>query len=358
MNYFLKSITIFCLLVSDQSFSHQTNKNLSFQYLNQLVLPDHGIGIRDAGSAGEKKASKFISGEFEKFGYKVIQQSFNFKIKKQEVSSTNIIVNTASTSLPTIIVGAHYDSAAKNKGSFGAIDNGTGVAALLEIARILLKNPPVDYNIRFVAFGAEEVGLKGSKYYVNSLNEDEIDRIVGMINFDTIAGGDFVYVHSAHSTPYKCAQSDLTYSTSTLLRKAVSVASKNQQNEDSEYILHPALKGYPQGEVGPWSDHYAFACAGIPIAYIESTNFSINGEQGFDGYSQTINPLLWDCFNTQTQGACDRESEKKWGKIWHTEYDQLATLEKQFPNRIKKQLSNTVKVMSKFLLAPKEYLAP
>ena len=338
-------------------FAHQPEENLSLQYLKKLVLPDNGIGVREAGSIGEQKSAKFISDEFKKFGYEVTLQSFDFKIKEKTLSSANIVIDTGNTLLPTIIVGAHYDSTAKNKGSFGAIDNGTGVAAMLEIASILVENSPTNFNIRFIAFGAEEVGLVGSKYYVNSLKLEEVANIVGMINFDTIAGGDFVYVHSANSTPYRCTKSDLPYSNSTILRNAVVLASQNQDDEQSQFIVHAESKGYPKGETGPWSDHYAFACAGIPIAYVESTNFTINGEAGFDGYSQTINPLLWDCFDAKTQGACHRESEKKWGQIWHTEYDQLTILETQYPNRIKKQLSNTVATIAKFLLAPNNYLA-
>jgi len=344
------------LLITCQVFAHQPQENLSFEYLKKLVLPDSGIGVREAGSIGEQKLAKFISNELKKFGYKVTLQSFDFKIKELQLSSNNIVVETGDATLPTIVVGAHYDSTAKDKGSFGAIDNGTGVAAMLEIASLLIKNPPTDFNIRFIAFGAEEVGLIGSKHYVNSLKPEEVANIVGMINFDTIAGGDFVYVHSANSIPYRCVKSDLPYSKSTILRNAVVLASQNQDDKQSQYIVHSESKAYPKGETGPWSDHYAFACAGIPIAYVESTNFSINGEAGFDGYSQTINPLLWDCFDVKTQGACHRESEKKWGKIWHTQYDQLTVLETQYPNRIKKQLSNTVKTMSKFLLEPKKYL--
>ena len=66
------------------------------------------------------------------------------------------------------------------------------------------------YNVRIVLFGAEEVGLFGARHYVSSLIESqEIAHtdIVGMINLDTVIGGDMLYVHSAHALPYKCADS-------------------------------------------------------------------------------------------------------------------------------------------------------
>ena len=82
-----------------------------------------------------------------------------------------------------------------------------------------------------------------------------------------------------------------------------------------------------RAETGSWSDHAGFACAGIPIANVESTNYKINGEYGYDGYSQSTHPDTWDCFDKETHTACDRDNETKWGKIWHTEFDRLDKLD-------------------------------
>ena len=75
-----------------------------------------------------------------------------------------------------------------------------------------------------------------------------------------------------------------------------------------------------------------------PIAYVEATNFTINGEDGYDGYSQSTNPALWDCYDDATKSACDRDSETQWGKIWHTEHDRLDKMAELFPGRIEQQL--------------------
>jgi hypothetical protein len=69
----------------------------------------------------------------------------------------------------------------------------------------------------------------------------------------------------------------------------------------------------------------------VPIAYVEATNFTINGEDGYDGYSQSTNPALWDCYDDATKSACDRDSETQWGKIWHTEHDRLDKMAELFP---------------------------
>ena len=68
----------------------------------------------------------------------------------------------------------------------GANDNGSGVAAVLELARIL-KDTEMPYNIKFILFSGEEKYMLGSRWYVGKLTEDERKQIIGVINIDTIA---------------------------------------------------------------------------------------------------------------------------------------------------------------------------
>ena len=49
-----------------------------------------------------------------------------------------------------------------------------------------MKNVPVDKEIRFIAFGAEKIGLVGSKYYVSLLSQDEISRSIVNYNLDMV----------------------------------------------------------------------------------------------------------------------------------------------------------------------------
>src|SRR5699024_6026004 len=79
-------------------------------------------------------------------------------------------------------VTAQYDSV---PGSPGVNDNGSGTGTLLELARIW-NNISTDKEIRLVAFGAEEIGLVGSAYYVDQLTQDEIDRSAGNFNMDMV----------------------------------------------------------------------------------------------------------------------------------------------------------------------------
>lgn len=82
-----------------------------------------------------------------------------------------------------VYVTAHYDSVPYAP---GANDNASGTAMLLEFAKIL-KAYPIDMEVRFIACGAEEIGLDGSYYYVSQLSEDEINRSVANFNMDMIA---------------------------------------------------------------------------------------------------------------------------------------------------------------------------
>lgn len=81
-----------------------------------------------------------------------------------------------------LYVGSHHDSV---PGSPGASDNASGVAVNLEIARVL-SSQQTDTEVRFLTFGAEEIGLLGSYHYVSTLTKEEIDRSVGMFNFDMV----------------------------------------------------------------------------------------------------------------------------------------------------------------------------
>lgn len=181
-----------------------------------------------------------------------------------------------------------------------------------------------------------------------------------MINYDTVGGGDIVYVHAAHSdyTEYKktCESlglNETNYSFDTKMREAMLKASVDVNGDTGKYVIHPAFPGYPKGETGSWSDHAGFACAGIPIAYVEATNFNINGEHGYDGYSQTTNPTMWDCYDAEKKTACNRDEETKWGKIWHTKFDRIDKLEEAFPKRVDTQLSDNVNIVLELLTSNK-----
>lgn len=90
----------------------------------------------------------------------------------------------------TVIIGAHYDHMGyemidgEKVICRGADDNASGIATIVEFARHYAKQvPALKRDIIFIAFGAEEKGLKGSAYYASN-PLDSLSNCVGMVNFD------------------------------------------------------------------------------------------------------------------------------------------------------------------------------
>ncbi|WP_144018792.1 M28 family metallopeptidase [Demequina sp. NBRC 110056] len=89
-----------------------------------------------------------------------------------------------------VMAGAHLDSVAEGS---GINDNGSGSAALLEVAEALGKSKKGNNQVRFAWWGAEESGLIGSYEYTGALTEEEIDQIALYLNFDMVASPNHIF---------------------------------------------------------------------------------------------------------------------------------------------------------------------
>jgi aminopeptidase YwaD len=100
----------------------------------------------------------------------------------------NVIARLDGESDERIIVTSHLDSALQSP---GAVDNASGCAAMVEVARRLI-DQPIRHTLEFAAFGAEEWGILGSEYFVlESVSSGEIELYRGVVNCDPVgAGGD------------------------------------------------------------------------------------------------------------------------------------------------------------------------
>jgi Zn-dependent M28 family amino/carboxypeptidase len=105
--------------------------------------------------------------------------------------TTNVFAETTRGATDSVLmVGAHLDSVAAGP---GINDNGTGSAAILEVARLIAK-VRTEQTIRFAWWGAEELGLLGSEFYVADLQATdpaELDRISAYLNFDMVGSPNF-----------------------------------------------------------------------------------------------------------------------------------------------------------------------
>jgi len=110
------------------------------------------------------------------------------------VRARNVIAQTKTgLTSDVVMAGAHLDSVPEGP---GINDNGSGVAAVLETALQLGSSPPIHSAVRFGFWGAEELGLIGSRKYVESLDVNALKDIALYLNFDMLASpnpGYFTY---------------------------------------------------------------------------------------------------------------------------------------------------------------------
>lgn len=167
-NFSLKETAQFPLFDSSNAYNYVI-KQLSF-------------GSRNPNSKGHNEAKLFLLKELNLYADEVIEQNFNYPGYDEKLSLTNIIARFNPTDKNRIFFCAHWDSRPRadketdssliNKPIPGANDGASGVAILLELARILKENP-VSYGIDLILFDGEDYGKEndiqnfciGAKYF-------------------------------------------------------------------------------------------------------------------------------------------------------------------------------------------------
>jgi hypothetical protein len=181
-----------------ESIINKLNEDISTDSLARTVTWLQDMGTRFALSGNKRKIAVQIQSRFKNIGYPdAIIDSFLINKLYQNIIyqewQYNVIATLRGGTYPdsVCIIGAHYDDNLNAGDPFsiipGANDNASGVAAALEIARVMKKNSYSPKNsIEFVAFGAEEIGLIGSNTYAaESLQKSR--KIKFMLNNDIIA---------------------------------------------------------------------------------------------------------------------------------------------------------------------------
>jgi hypothetical protein len=189
--------------------------NIQAQNIKESKLKKH-IGFlasdklegRGTGTQAEIKAANYIVKQFKKLGLQPRGENGNytqvFPAKKglppnvSTVNARNVVGFLDNGKNETIVIGAHYDHLGKgDQGSSlqtnslgiihnGADDNASGVAGMLELARYLTTNDKKEnFNFLFMGFSGEELGLMGSKFYLDNPSLP-LEKINCMINLDMI----------------------------------------------------------------------------------------------------------------------------------------------------------------------------
>ncbi|CAL1516863.1 M20/M25/M40 family metallo-hydrolase [Chitinophaga sp. MM2321] len=200
----MKRSLLLLMLAGGLSTAHAQDTLPNAGRIQQIVnyLASEKLKGRGTAEKGGMKASRFVAKQFKKLGLQPVNgssyfQDFTFdKNAHKNVPSRNVLGFLDNGAAHTIVIGAHYDhlgTAGLFDGKYpigeihnGADDNASGVAGLLELARHYVKNKQKEpFNFLFIAFGGEELGLQGSKYYTAHPLQP-LDKVHFMLNMDMI----------------------------------------------------------------------------------------------------------------------------------------------------------------------------
>jgi hypothetical protein len=161
----------------------QVNESLLYYYDSHLTA----FGPHVTGTETSMKISQYIYDEFQAMGLAVEFYNWTFAgFTDRNVVAT--LPGSDPSSNATYVICAHHDTHHKSRDEGplgpGAEDDGSGVSAVLMIAKILSQYS-FDYTIRFVTFSGEEEGDYGSYMYTHTVSQ-QCDNIVAVINLDEI----------------------------------------------------------------------------------------------------------------------------------------------------------------------------
>jgi Zn-dependent M28 family amino/carboxypeptidase len=211
-----------------------------------------------------------------------------------------VIAQTKTGSTADVVMaGAHLDSVPEGP---GINDNGSGVAAVLETALQLGPSPAVQNAVRFGFWGAEELGLKGSNNYVQSLNVDQLKDIALYLNFDMLGSPNPGY---------------LTYdgdqSVAPNPRDATPRVPEGSAGIERDFVAYLKDEGKTAQDTGfdGRSDYEGFTLAGVPAGGL------------FSGAEEKMTPQQAELWNGKANEPFDPNYHKKTDTVDHIDRNAL-----------------------------------
>ena len=238
-------------------------------FINQFIIPNDYIKTVANASIGYLKKlvkSKRID-QFEPVKIKI-------KCEKKVVALTanNVAGYIKGSHHKSIVISAHYDHLGQTEDNiyYGADDNAAGIAGILEIAKAFSYRKDLPYNMIFVAFSAEEQGLRGSKFFVEEYAMDTTHIQVNF-NLDMISRIDHLHKES---------KSDYLYCVGT---ERYPNYIKLFQFADSLY--KDCSFEFSHNNIYSRSDQYSFSNQGIP-SFMFFSGFHADYHQYSDTYDK------------------------------------------------------------------------
>ena len=164
-----------------------------------MVIADNVVEEQMGGTLGEKTDVKIPVVSVTKPDGALLRltsgpATVKLSAETKTIQARNVIAQTKTgLTSDVVMAGAHLDSVPEGP---GINDNGSGVAAVLETALQLGSSPEIHNAVRFGFWGAEELGLIGSRKYIESLDVNALKDIALYLNFDMLASpnpGYFTY---------------------------------------------------------------------------------------------------------------------------------------------------------------------
>lgn len=186
----------------------------------------------------------------------------------------------------TVVVGAHLDSVVEGP---GINDNGSGTAAILEIAEQMAAgtyNKKLERQVRFSFWGAEESGLLGAQHYVDNLSDKQRSKIYVNLNFDMLGSPNyarFVYDGDGSDMP-----------------DSGPPGSDSIEGVFNDYFESQDLETTPTAFDGR-SDYGPFIAEGIPAGGLFSGAEGVKTAEEEDMYGGTAGEAYDPCYHQ----ACD-----------------------------------------------------
>lgn len=217
----------------------------------------------------------YIESEFRALGFPVASQAYRVSSPAGPARNLEIEIRGSGGPGEIVVIGAHYDSV---PGSPGANDNGSGVAALIELAR-LLKGEIFPRSLRLVAFVNEEppfftTGEMGSQVYARRARERG-ERVAAMLSLETIG----YYSDDPGSQNYPAPLGWLYPGTGNFIGFVGNLASVSLVRR-CVALFRGSVQFPSEGGAFPglvpgvsWSDHSSFWEAGYPAIMVTDTAF-------------------------------------------------------------------------------------
>lgn len=218
------------------------------------------IGPRLATGPAYRRAGEVVQRRFAELGYDVHREAFDvpagdsWGVPVEAGRSFNVVAEPPGfdPTRPYVLLGAHLDTVARAP---GAEDNASGVAVLLEVARLAVADDDTRLPVVVVAFGAEEprgagddLHHFGSQHHVRHLSRERREALTAMVSLDRVGVGSVVPVCKGPLSPPRVQRA--------LLRTAARIDVPAQPCENTA------------------SDHWSFEKVGFAVARLGSTSYA------------------------------------------------------------------------------------